>query len=554
MNQKYTTCRFCGLYRSLLALCLLCFVPMTQTAVAQSFEDHAKAMSERFEAFKKQTQQSYAVFSAKQNEEFAAFVEQQWQLFDDCRRQAVPQSAPKPDIQPVAVDTTSVMADTTPAKNDAKSVPTDIQTATAPVESENMACPPAQSADVAPTDAYALRTSLSASGTKEVAVPKARYEEGNVSLNQLNIKFYGQDIALPCSPKLRLHAAGTKEADCAAWFRSFARLDTEADALWQALDQQAIAFGLNDWGHFCLSRSVAETLFTDINDRVLFTFCLLRNMGGYKVKLARGCDSGNLTLLLALDNTKDVFSYSYFTMKEDGRAVRYYAVYGGGKPKESVYTYTFQEQDNSLHEMGLDFAQALTIGSCDTSRTLRAEKYNIRLKLPYNTANLAYLDNVPMTVFPVYFRTPVSPEALRVLQLWMLALNENRTQTEIVAILLNFVQTAFQYKTDENQFGYEKYFYPEEVIGYPYSDCEDRSALFAWLVTTFTDAWVIGLQYEGHIATAVSFDDDTALHGDAFSYAGRKYYVCDPTFYNASIGMTMPQYKGVTPKLIKLKK
>ena len=118
--------------------------------------------------------------------------------------------------------------------------------------------------------------------------------------------------------------------------------------------------------------------------------------------------------------------------------------------------------------------------------------------------------------------------------------------------MLNFVQTAFDYKTDEQQFGYEKYFYPEEVIAYPYSDCEDRSALFAWLVTEYTDAEVVGLQYEGHLATAVCFGNDVNISGDRFLYAGKRYYVCDPTYINASIGMTMPQFKNVTPEIIKM--
>ena len=43
--------------------------------------------------------------------------------------------------------------------------------------------------------------------------------------------------------------------------------------------------------------------------------------------------------------------------------------------------------------------------------------------------------------------------------------------------LLRFVQTAFEYKTDEDQFNTENYLFPLETLHYPYSDCEDRSAL-----------------------------------------------------------------------------
>lgn len=510
-----------------------CMVVMPDAA-AQSFEEHAKQMNARFEVFRQEKQQEFEMFTARQNEEFAAFVERQWQLFENCRLQRPAQSVPKPDNQPVV----SAM-----------------QENTAPVDSEQVSCPPAHSSAVAGTaDAYAIRTAVSAAGTKEVPAPKPLPVTGSVSGNTVSIGFYGQTLTLPFSSKLNLHATGSREADCAAYFRAFAQCSTEAHALWQAVEKQATAFGLNEWGHFCMVRSVAETVFKNTDERVLFSFCLLRNQGGYKVKLARGCESGNLTLLLAIDNSKDVFSYSYFTMDDADRRVKYYAVYGGGKARESVYTYTFQEQDSRLREMGLDFTRSLCIGRCDKNRTLRGSKQDTELRLPYNSANLSYLDGVPMTVFPVYFQAPVPPETQRALQVWTDRLKHNHTQAELVALLLDFVQTAFLYKTDEDQFGYEKYFYPEEVIGYPYSDCEDRAALFAWLVTTFAGAPVIGLQYEGHVATAVSFDDDTSLRGDFFSYGGRKYFMCDPTYYNASIGMTMPQYKGKTPKVIKLKK
>ena len=203
--------------------------------------------------------------------------------------------------------------------------------------------------------------------------------------------------------------------------------------------------------------------------------------------------------------------------------------------------------------MSLDFNKNLNMGECDMTRTLKLTN-DRTVVLPYNKSHVAYLDDVPMTVFPIYFVSSLSIEAQQELQRNFNEMKEQYTPTQFIGMLLHFVQTAFDYQTDEEQFGYEKYFYPEEVLGYPYSDCEDRSALFAWLVQKYTNAKVIGLQYEGHVATAVWFGDDVDIKGDGFVYGGKKYYVCDPTYINAGIGMTMPQYKGVTPKVIKLKK
>ena len=82
---------------------------------------------------------------------------------------------------------------------------------------------------------------------------------------------------------------------------------------------------------------------------------------------------------------------------------------------------------------------------------------------------------------------------------------------------------------------------PEETLLYPYSDCEDRSILFSFLVNNLTGLKVVGLDYPEHIATAVKFN--TPVKGDAINHNGARYVVCDPTYINADVGMTMPKYK-----------
>ncbi len=117
-------------------------------------------------------------------------------------------------------------------------------------------------------------------------------------------------------------------------------------------------------------------------------------------------------------------------------------------------------------------------------------------------------------------------------------------------IILRFVQTAFKYQTDQVQFGKEKAFFAEEIVFYPASDCEDRSILFAYLVQNILDLQVIALDYPGHISTAVMFDGD--IKGDKIRFDNKTYIVCDPTYVNADVGMTMPRFKNVKPEIITL--
>src|SRR3972149_2063363 len=127
---------------------------------------------------------------------------------------------------------------------------------------------------------------------------------------------------------------------------------------------------------------------------------------------------------------------------------------------------------------------------------------------------------------------------------------QGKTEWEAVNILLRFVQTAFEYKTDDDQFGREKPLFVDEVLFYPASDCEDRSVLFAYLVQTLLGLDVVGLDYPAHIATAVRFTSEVA--GDQVMYEGKKFVICDPTYIGADVGMCMEQFKGVVPKVIKI--
>ena len=116
-----------------------------------------------------------------------------------------------------------------------------------------------------------------------------------------------------------------------------------------------------------------------------------------------------------------------------------------------------------------------------------------------------------------------------------------RSESEIANRILNLVQTAFKYATDEEQFGYERPLFGDETIFYPSSDCEDRAILFSVLVHELMGLDVVLLHYPGHLATAVRFKSD--VKGDYLTVDGTKYVVCDPTYINARVGEAMPQFK-----------
>lgn len=545
--------------RKLLLLLSLSVISLSLYSQDDEYQKYLESLRKEQAAFEedmKNAEQSlvneYEDFKAKANAEFAEYIAKEWALFEEFKTQELSMTLPKIDKIPEAPKTevTEIQTDEITYKNnDELPQVSDIDNVEA-----------GDGIDYTPrADNYVVKKVLTNEGVQEITKPAdfSNYIKTNVSSSpNVSINFYGKKLDFNVNEKLRLKNKGTKESDVADYFKEMSKLTNETADLWKQIDDYIKIMGLNDWGYFCILRSLSENMFADIDNSVLFTFYMLRNEGEFKVKTARGKDTNRLTLLAAIDNNKDVYSYTFFRFADgdSGNKLKYYSIYGGGNAKESIYTYNNNEQDNELRQIGLDFYNTLNMGQCDVKRELSFEKINEKIELPYNSAHISYLNDVPMTVFPIYFASPISIEAQMVFNNKLNEIRQQYTSAQFIDIILNFVQTAFDYKTDDQQFGYEKYFYPEEVIAYPYSDCEDRSALFAWLVTTYTDAKVIGLQYEGHLATAVCFGDDANITGDAFLYAGDKYYVCDPTYINATIGMTMPQFKDKMPKIVKMNK
>ncbi len=540
-----------------LSLLILLVASFPLIAQVDEYQEYLNSLKKEQETFVKnaeknitEMQKEYQKFVTEANAEYAAFMKKEWELYEEFKTQELTMTLPKIQSAPVTSksNVTDANADDIQYKNTG-SLPQ-----VSAISSVNSG---ASTNNYTPrNDNYVVRKVVTNSGVKDMTSTSNLSSYVNkkyVMGSDVSIDFYGKKLDFVVDAKLRLKNKSVKESDVANYFEEISTMTNETSALWKQVDNYVKTMGLNDWGYFCILRSLSENIFEDVDNRVLFCFYMLRNEGDFKVKVARGKSSNKLTLLAVIDNKKEVYSYSFFRFDDSAEPqLKYYSIYGGGNSKESIYTYDYCNQDKNLKQIGLDFHNQLNMGKCDVVRELTFEKINSKIELPYNSSHVAYLNDVPMTVFPIYFASPISVEAQNVFNQKLNELKKQYSAIQFIDILLNFVQTAFDYKTDAQQFGYEKYFYPEEVLAYPYSDCEDRSALFAWLVTNYTDAKVLGLQYEGHVATAVCFGENVDMEGDKFSYAGKKYYVCDPTYINASIGMSMPQFKGKMPKIIKL--
>jgi hypothetical protein len=264
---------------------------------------------------------------------------------------------------------------------------------------------------------------------------------------------------------------------------------------------------------------------------------------GYRARIAYNDSS----VFLLVPSKQEMFEVSYFTF--GGR--RYYAVEFDGDRQQPGQVYTYDgEYPDAIKELDMQLTAAVASSDQAERRHLSFEfegkRYNI--DVTYDRGRVKFLGTYPQLNLDQYFGAGVyRPTATPLLE--QLAGNmRGMSEQQAVNFLLRFVQTALQYETDDKQFGKENYLFPEETLYYPYSDCEDRAVLFAWLVKSLLNLDVIGLDYPGHVAAAVHFSQ--SMPGDSISYQGKRYTVTDPTYINAVAGMTMPAFRQFKPAVI----
>ena len=125
-----------------------------------------------------------------------------------------------------------------------------------------------------------------------------------------------------------------------------------------------------------------------------------------------------------------------------------------------------------------------------------------------------------------YLEIPLSPQLRKTLVPKLRNLARGKSEREQLEMLAAFTRSGFRYKTDEEYFGRSRPMIADELFHYAYSDCEDRSALYYWLVREILDLPTIVLAYPDHVTVAVASNEEL---GDSIYRDGRNYYICDPT-------------------------
>lgn len=469
-------------------------------ARAQSFDEYLKKVQTEFKQYESGKERGFKEYRDKVNTEFAGHMRKDWPEYRSRPADSVPDS-PEPS-KPVFKDPgTKPAADPIPVG--------EVLPPVRPVEPVKPSVPlpePAPSASRSP----------------------------------FSFSFYGRSCPMPLDSRHRFSLSGITEQDVAAGWKTLSA-DDYLPIVSQCLDYRDKML-LCDWGYFRFVEQLTSDFLGSSQQneaRLMQMYILVQS--GYKVRIARM----NNRLVLLIPSEETVYDYPYLAI----HGQRYYIIDPSAKG-ETIFNLFERdypgEKQFSFRIPGIPELPIVPAGERHFQSRFDA---GISKDISVNMNLMNFYEDYPTVGWELYCQTSLSDHVKQQLYPVLKAEIAGKNKAEAANMLLHFVQTAFAYMTDQEQFGYERPFFADELFFHPYSDCEDRAILFFTLIRDLLDLDVVFLHYPGHLATAVCFDPD--VPGDHLRIDGRNYIVCDPTYINSDIGQSMPQFKQIPATIIR---
>lgn len=284
---------------------------------------------------------------------------------------------------------------------------------------------------------------------------------------------------------------------------------------------------LNDWLYYQLIRKTAQQLSPKANNYYRYTLYkwFLLSKSGYDATLGIGPNE-LLFYVHSEDSIYDIPAFykngnqyvclnyhDYGKIDFDNDTIKEIAVHVPEAQKTFSYTITnlpdFKSSDYAEKEVQFNFHNKI-----------------YRFKILMNPQVQAMFTNYPVVDFASYFNIPMSNKTYSSLIPLLKKNISGMSQKNGIDYLMRFTRNAFLYESDQENFGKEKRLSPEQTLMYEYSDCDDRSALFFYLVKEIYNLPMIAIMYPTHITMAVQLNKPV---GKPIVYNNKKYSVCEPT-------------------------
>ena len=529
----------------LFLLSMLAALPMA--AQTDAFEQFKKQQEARFNQFKDDQQAEYDKFRKRVNEEYAEFMRRAWAEFPAHEADEQPEEksiepvfyeepAPQPQQQP-APQPQQAQQPAQPAQPAPAPAP-----APEPVVREDISSIPVPQQEAAP---IAVKpTVIVIPEPAPAPAPIAPVVPKEEPFKRVSIAYYGALITIGFPENDRFKLSGADENAIADGWKALSdnKYDITVKTALDARDANALC----DWAYMDMLRTVCEKQYGKGNEATLAQAFLLVQ-SGYRIRI--GNDNGKLQLLVA--SLYDIYGLKYFLL--DG--TKFYVVSGDKNTRMHICESKYGKE----RSLSMQIAQLPKFTSEPTPKRTLTSRKGVTASVSVNKNLIDFFNTYPQacykgdytTRWAAYANTPLDKSIQNALYPALKKTISGMTERQAVEILLNWVQTAFEYKVDDQVWGHDRAFFAQETLYYPFCDCEDRAILFSRLVRDLVGLDVVLLYYPGHLASAVAFSKDEK--GDYLTYKNRKYVVCDPTYINAGVGRTMPNMNNQQAQVIALK-
>jgi hypothetical protein len=284
---------------------------------------------------------------------------------------------------------------------------------------------------------------------------------------------------------------------------------------------------LNDWLYYQLIRKTAEQLSPKSKNYPSYTLYkwYLMVKSGYDARIAIGDNQ----IIFYVKCDEDISDIPYFMIDGNKYVCLNYHDYQKLFKKADTYIpvkidVTEAKNDFSYKVTKIPDFKPEDYQEKQIAFNYKHKAYHFNVKI--NTEVSRIFANYPVVDFETYFNIPLSRQTYQSL-IPILKENVKKMSTKKgVDYLMRFTRYAFLYEDDEAVLGKEKRFSPEQTLLNEQSDCDDRAALFFYLVKEVYDLPMIALLYPTHLTMAVAFDKPV---GDGILYNGKVYSICEPT-------------------------
>ena len=347
---------------------------------------------------------------------------------------------------------------------------------------------------------------------------------GNAFAARVHVPFYSESVAVDYAPELLVidgRPRGQLPPYLTARYREFSQADYYT--LLNSLQDTRTALRLNDWLYFDLMQRAVRAAYpraSEVDRRALSWFLLCQS--NFDARLTYLGD----TVWINTYTDEELFEVG---MIEEGtkRLVNLSSLLREEYDGEQLYLLNYiPNPDGQSFSFDLDRLPKLRPRYTERTYQFDTRLARHRLRVRTDQTVVDVMRKYPFLDEEKYIDAPLSEALVKSLLPQLRKKMAPLSERERVQFLAAFTRMSFGYKTDEEHFGRSRPMIADEVLAYPYSDCEDRSALFYALAKELIGAPMLVLAYPDHVTVAVATE---AVLGDAVVHRGRKYYICDPT-------------------------